>query len=34
MTKQTKNIKLNYLIDPTFTKVINYLSYQLQNKVI
>ena len=29
MTKQTKNINLNYLIDPRFTKVMNYLSYQL-----
>ena len=34
MSSQTKNNNLNYLIDPTFTKVIYYLSYHLKMKMI
>ena len=34
MTNQTKNNNLNYLIDPTFTKVIACLSYRLKMKTI
>ena len=33
MTNQTKNNKLNYLIDPTFTKV-DCFSYHLKMKTI
>ena len=33
MTIQVKNNNLNYLIDPTFTKVIDYLFYHLKMKM-
>ena len=32
MTNQTKNNNLNYLIDPTFSKSIDFLSYRLKTK--
>ena len=34
MTNQTENNNLNYLINPTFTKSIDYLSYYLKMKTI
>ena len=34
MTNQTKNNNLNYLTDPTYTKVNSSLSYRLKIKTI
>ena len=34
MSNQTRNNSLKYFIDPTFTKVIDYLSYHLKMKKI